>query len=1083
MGGFLNDSGNAGTSVAMLGGIQVQTSAYGLTIPVGYGRGLVAMNLGWYDNFKAIPIEDRSSAGKGGSSAVPTGYTYTASVIGLLCEGAIGLIRTVWVGKETFTGNVQGTKLVTSSEMQAILGSPVTLTHAATFDSLVACTLVGNVYDLPDIPLIEGVDFTRSGGVLTFLSGYIGRSARIDYLYTTTVDAMSALGKLGLSLKQGLPGQAVWPYLTSNYPTAAIGYSGIAYVYAQDYAASTTAQIENHNFEVDFQGQLSGTVPDCDPAFVVTDILTNTRYGVGFPTSQLDAFSSFSQYCVASGLLISPVYTTQAPARDALAEIIEACNSDAAWCGDVLKIIPRGDTTITGNGVTYTPNNTPAFSIGPDDILANSGSPVSSDITDPADRKNQVTIEYFDRSQKYRVTPVTYKDEAAIATYGLRAEGTMGWRLFADGSIASQAAQIRGQRYQAAIARHEFSLPWRFLQLELGDLLILNDPPTSLANAVVKVLSLEEGEDDAINVVAEDFPIGHASAPLYAPQITAGWNPNQNVDPGSVAAPVFLEPPGSSVGGSGLEVWVAASGASPYWGGADVYCSLDDGASYKWSSRIEQSCRIGTLQSALAAGVGASLDVLLTGRGGKLFTTSAVDADALATLCFVGDPASGEWLAYQTATLTAANRYTLTGLRRGRYGSSDQAALAGAKFVFNDSSIARSGALPQSMVGRVIKFKFCSYNLWGGALESLATAPEYAYVVTGRFMGQTGKPISANKLVNATFDAGLGPIEFHWANDNSLGDIGGLDDLLAKPALRIDSSPSNIMLGQQGVASPYQFALWPAISVKAGQRYCSFIGLVCHRASGNLTGWWLDSSGAIIGTPPAGNTLTSDLSKNPANPADYRQSGFFSVAPAGAVAFRPIAVKYGTDAGQTASGMYMHEPFFGVALAEQTEYPIWEAGGANTVGENQIAVGATYSLKPYSLDPEIVVPYDADTPLVAAETLGPFDLDTQAIITAEAYWRYAGFQVGAAVNIPGPYQFIAATVAGVVTTSVLDHAPNGTTYGVPQYARLANRLVVTLPAGSTISAQLIGHQTESSNMLQGVRAARRTLSVEITKNR
>ena len=55
-----------------------------------------------------------------------------------------------------------------------------------------------------------------------------------------TDGATSALAQAGLSLATGTLTQAPWGYLTSMFPDHALGYSTIAYVYAQDYALGST---------------------------------------------------------------------------------------------------------------------------------------------------------------------------------------------------------------------------------------------------------------------------------------------------------------------------------------------------------------------------------------------------------------------------------------------------------------------------------------------------------------------------------------------------------------------------------------------------------------------------------------------------------------------------------------------------------------------------------------------------------------------------------------------------------------------------------------------------------------------------
>jgi hypothetical protein len=83
------------------GSLSVQTSQYGLTIPVLYGTRKLSGNCLWYDNFKSSA--QYAEAGKGGGSSQVTGYTYSVSLAFGLClipEGATVSLQRMWYGKE-----------------------------------------------------------------------------------------------------------------------------------------------------------------------------------------------------------------------------------------------------------------------------------------------------------------------------------------------------------------------------------------------------------------------------------------------------------------------------------------------------------------------------------------------------------------------------------------------------------------------------------------------------------------------------------------------------------------------------------------------------------------------------------------------------------------------------------------------------------------------------------------------------------------------------------------------------------------------------------------------------------------------
>src|SRR5262249_3078654 len=89
---------SAGAAPTRLAGIQVQTSALGVQIPIVWGTARCKCNLVWYNNFQSKP--QKAATGKGGSTV--TGFTYSASLILGVCEGPISAIKTVYVDSKVY---------------------------------------------------------------------------------------------------------------------------------------------------------------------------------------------------------------------------------------------------------------------------------------------------------------------------------------------------------------------------------------------------------------------------------------------------------------------------------------------------------------------------------------------------------------------------------------------------------------------------------------------------------------------------------------------------------------------------------------------------------------------------------------------------------------------------------------------------------------------------------------------------------------------------------------------------------------------------------------------------------------------
>jgi hypothetical protein len=90
------------------------------------------------------------------------------------------------------------------------------------------------------------------------------------------------------------------------------------------------------------------------------------------------------------------------------------------------------------------------------------------------------------------------------------------------------------------------------------------------------------------------------------------------------------------------------------------------------------------------------------------------------TLCLIGT----EIVGYQTATLTSANHYGLTNLRRGLYGTTIASHASGQTFARLDEALFKYdyGSLA---LGTTIYVKLPSFNIFGRAIEDISTVTAY----------------------------------------------------------------------------------------------------------------------------------------------------------------------------------------------------------------------------------------------------------------------------------------------------------------------------------------------------------------------
>lgn len=540
----------------------------------------------------------------------------------------------------------------------------------------------------------------------------------------------SALAQAGLSLANGAVDQAIWGYLQSYYPAQAMAYSGIAYVYAQDYALGDSATLANHSFEVDFAVQLGGGVCDADPADIVADFLESTSHGVpGWATGLLGDLADWSTYCRANNLLLSPVLESQATASSFIEEWTLATNSAPYWSEGVLKIKPYGDTPASGNGVTWTPDLTPEYDLTEDDFIAEDGeAPVVQTIKDQSDAYNIVQVEYLDRANAYNIAIATAQDLANIVEFGARKQDPTTIHSICDAAIAQKSVQLLLQRTLYVRETYTHRLPWNFVLLEPMDLVTLTTvtDELQLARVLVRITEIEEDGDGLLTFTCEGVDAGTASAALYNSHSSDGYAPNTEVAPGAVSAPVLFVPP---VGLTGFdpEIWCAVASTSATWGGCEVWISTDS-THYTRVGRVEGPARYGALTATLPSHSDPdnanTLAVDLSTSLGTLTGGSAADMNAGATTAWIG----GELVSYQNATLTAANRYNLSPLRRGLNGTSPGAHANGAAFVRLDEGIFKIDYSDLN-VGDTVFVKFASFNVFGRALEDLADVTAYSLVL------------------------------------------------------------------------------------------------------------------------------------------------------------------------------------------------------------------------------------------------------------------------------------------------------------------------------------------------------------------
>lgn len=539
-----------------------------------------------------------------------------------------------------------------------------------------------------------------------------------EQLVTKVVNGVQSkpIDQLGFELFDG-EYNPVWGYLVSKHPNQALHYPYLGYVACANYELGSSASLSNHNFEVISDITFSEANHDANPADVIEDYVTNPRYGAA-PSLDMVNLTEFRDYCAATGLLISPVFTEQRPAHETIAEIVEAVNCAVVPSPEGLKIRSFGDSAVTGNGSTYVPNLTPVYHLTDDDFM-NRDEPVLVRRSRDTDAFNHVQIEYANRFNQYNVETVEAKDQANIEMFGLRTQDPVKYDFFCEPKIARHAAQLLLQRRLYVRNEYEVQLGWKYCLLEPMDIVTITDESLGLDQFPVRITRVEEDEDGLLTITAEELAVGSRSAVEYDLQSSNGYQ-GGNEEPGNVNAPVIFEPSLDLTGGKN-QLWIAASGGLN-WGGCTVWVSLDN-ETYEAIGTIYGSARYGTLVSAISANA-TSMQVQLN-TSSQLFSGTLEEAQVDATLCRIGE----EFFSYVDANLDGSGLYTLSSALRGRYGQAI-AHSAGEPFVRIDRAIF-SHDYNENMVGKQIYLKFTSFNGLQQKEQTLDEVAAYSHTITG----------------------------------------------------------------------------------------------------------------------------------------------------------------------------------------------------------------------------------------------------------------------------------------------------------------------------------------------------------------
>lgn len=259
------------------------------------------------------------------------------------------------------------------------------------------------------------------------------------------------------------------------------------------------------------------------------------------------------------------------------------------------------------------------------------------------------------------------------------------------------------------------------------------------------------------------------------PQAVGNSSSPASVSGGFVNAPIIFESvPAIS---KAPEIWIGVSGSDPHYGGCQINLSTDAGNSYDPVGLISGSQMTGSVYSSnypshADPDSSDTLHVDLTESNGVLPSWLTADQNNFISLCYLAGGGSivingqtltipYELVALGATTLAATSKYSCAPpIRRTVKGTPQAAHNIGSKFSFlRDGHIFRM-ALPPSLIGVTLNFKFLSFNVWRQAPQGLGDVSPYTFTPSGLVgwsngTGPTGIPFPTggpDPSISAVYD-------------------------------------------------------------------------------------------------------------------------------------------------------------------------------------------------------------------------------------------------------------------------------------------------------------------------------------------
>lgn len=493
---------------------------------------------------------------------------------------------------------------------------------------------------------------------------------------------------------------------------------------------------------------------DANPACMLYEILTNTRWGLAIPAGQIytASFVAAGDALYAESLGLSMLIDQQAAGFDLVGEILRHID------GVIYTDPESGLLSLKLARADYVVASLP--------VLDQSNAELTK-LSRPSwdDLKNVVKVRYLDRAANFSDRVAQAQDLSQIDLRGGEvSEEDFPFRGISNAAAAQKRAASLLKTVAYPLAPFQAVANRQLAKLRPGDVVRLNWPNLGILNMVARVTRLRDGEvrDGKIVVdgVEDVFAVDWTAYPAPA---ASGW-----VDPISPPAPLSASalvecPYGLVIGADRL---VLTLGARPASGGLvlgyQVWSDPAGGGNYALSNEVLE-----LTPSALLAGGGlgyVETTLLLASPVGMALLTSAAQADFKAgTHVLLVDQ---EFVAWQFITANSDGTFTISGCVRGVLDTTPVPHAPGARvwFVTAGAGLASEEAYQADLT---LKARLLPFNSLGAV--QLGDAVEVSLTTNSR--AQRPYVPSAVQVNSLSYPSLIsGALTVSWSHRNRLGE-------------------------------------------------------------------------------------------------------------------------------------------------------------------------------------------------------------------------------------------------------------------------------------------------------------------------